>query len=102
MSTIAKAGDTHSISWRVQAAGAPLDLTGATVRLLARATWPRGDLLELAATVPDPVGGLVEHVLSGNLAVGVYDVELEVTRAGVITTAPTATFERLTIVDDLG
>lgn len=92
---VVKKGDRYPTWWHV-----PMDLTGTTVRLLAR----RGHNppILLASDVPVPVNGRVRHVLDGTLAVGLYAVELEITRGGEIITAPTDTYENLRVIADLG
>jgi len=92
-----KRGDTHDTTWTVG-----MNLTGATVRLLAQ---PRttGTTIVLACVVTDAVGGIVTHTLTGTLAVGVYDVELEVTTSGgQIVTFPNDSYETLCVARDLG
>jgi hypothetical protein len=92
-----KRGDTHDISWTVNA-----DLTGATVRLLLRLDNAQADVIVAEATVTGAAIGEVTHTLTGTLAVGEYDVEIELTRSGAVTTAPTVGFGRLRVVADLG
>jgi hypothetical protein len=89
-----KTGDRYPTYWRV-----PMDLTGTSVRLIAR----RGSALAitLPSTISDPTGGVVEHVLDGLLIVGMYAVELEITRDDQIITAPTDTYENLRVIADL-
>lgn len=91
---IIKQGDTHSIQWK-----ANLDLTGATVRVIAR---PRtGEPIVLASTITDAAEGLVSHTLTGTLALGTYKVELEVTDGGQIITFPNNGYASLTVIPDL-
>jgi hypothetical protein len=89
-----KRGDRYPTYWTV-----PMDLTGATVRLIAR----RGSAaaVVLPSTIPNPGGGLVEHILDGTLTVGSYAVELEITRDDQIITAPTDAYENLRVIADL-
>jgi len=93
-----KKGDTHAITYTVNA-----DLTGATVRLLCKQSG-RPDLSPtvLASTVTDAPGGVVSHTLTGTLAVGLYDIELEITKSGAISTSPTNGYEQLKVLVDLG
>lgn len=82
---------------------ANMDLTGSTVRLLARKRFTADAATELASTF---AGAVVTHILTGDLDVGSYDIELEVTRDGEVVTFPTgdgpAAYETLTVVEDLG
>ena len=89
-----KAGDRYPTYWTV-----PANLTGATVRLLAR----RGSnpAIVLPSTITNPVGGVVQHTLDGTLTVGNYAVELEITQGANIITAPTDTYENLRVIADL-
>lgn len=91
---IVKQGDKHAIQWK-----ANLDLTGATVRIVAK---PRdGEPITLASTVTDAAEGVVQHVLTGTLAKGSYDIELEVTTGAEIITFPNNAYARLTVIPDL-
>ncbi|GAA1147815.1 hypothetical protein GCM10009651_35670 [Microbacterium natoriense] len=91
---IVKTGDTHPIKWRLN-----MDLTDATVRLIVR---PRtGAPIVLDSTISNPVEGEVRHVLTGDLAVGSYRVEVEVTAGGEIATFPNNTYSTLTVIPDL-
>jgi len=89
-----KTGDRYPTYWRV-----PMNLTGSTVRLIAR----RGSAppVVLPSSILDPAAGTVQHVLDGNLTVGMYAVELEITRDEQIITAPTDTYENLRVIADL-
>jgi hypothetical protein len=89
-----KQGDTHATVWRANA-----DLTGAAIRLLA--VKDDSTVTVLAATVTDGPTGEVTHMLTGDLAVGTYQVELEVTKAGVITTFPNSGFAELYVHPDI-
>lgn len=102
MSIEVKRGDTHTITLAVSSDGAPVDLTSATVRILVRPTGSSTTSTELAATVTDAPGGTLTHTLTGTLAVGPWDVEVEVTRDGQITTYPSTGFERINMRPDLG
>jgi hypothetical protein len=103
MSNTVKQGDTHSITLTVyESVGGvptPLDLTGSTVRLLAKLGTETTVILTAALGV-DP--GTVEHTLTGTLAAGTYSVEVEVTQGGAITTAPTEGYATLIVTPDLG
>lgn len=91
---LVKQGDTHAVQWK-----ANLDLTGATVRLVAK---PRtGDPIILNTTITDPSEGLVTHTLTGTLPTGTYKVELEVTDGGEIITFPNNGYSSLTVIPDL-
>jgi len=90
-----KHGDKYPIQFVVNA-----DLTGATVRLLAKPNG--GDTLVLDSTIPDPAGGVVEHMLTGELDVGDYRIEVEATRDGEVITFPNTGTESLHVEADLG
>ena len=101
MSVTVKHGDQYPVTFTANG-----DLTGSTVRLLARIRYTTGDPILLGSTVTDPAGGVVTHDLTGTLEAGTYDVELEVTRGGEVFTFPNGdgknAYETLTVVDDLG
>jgi len=91
---IVKAGDTHAVQWK-----ANMDLTGTTVRLVAK---PRTGLpVVLASTVTDAAGGIVSHTLTGALSTGTYRIELEVTKGVEVITFPNNTYASLTVIPDL-
>jgi hypothetical protein len=90
-----KRGDTYPITFT-----ANMDLTGATVRLLARSS--QGNTIELASTIQDAVAGTVVHNLTGTLGIDVYEIELEVTHTGTIISFPSDGFEQLCVIPDLG
>ena len=97
MTTI-KRGDTDPTTWT--AVG--MDLTGCTVRLVARNTSTRNTVIELTpAVVIDEPGGVVEWTPDGLLPDGSYEVELEVKRGDLIVTFPNDGFARLTIAPDI-
>jgi hypothetical protein len=102
MSTV-KYGDTHAITFTVlDPDGAPVDLTGATVRVLAVSARGVGnDTIELASSISVAVEGTVVHQLTGTLPVGPYNVEVEVTQGSVVTTAPSAGYATLKVVADI-
>ncbi len=91
-----KRGDTHLTSWRTN-----VDLTGASVRLLARNKSTK-ELFVLDSSIEDASSGIVTHQLTGNLKSGNYQVELEITRSDGIFTAPSGGYETLCVVPDLG
>lgn len=78
-----KRGDIYPIEFTVNT-----DLTGATVRLLARKRYTTATVV-LPAVVSDEVGGKITHMLSGALEVGDWLVEVEVARGGDVFTFPT-------------
>lgn len=91
-----KRGDTHVTRWKTNA-----DLTASSVRLIARDKKTKV-VTFLAATVPNPGQGIVEHKLTGTLPVGKYFVELEITRDDGIYSAPSNGYELLCVLPDLG
>lgn len=93
--------DRHEISWGVTSGGAPVDLTGATVRLVARPGKAPQTPVDLPCSVAN---GVVTHTLTGDLPVDYYDVVVEATRAGQTVTYPDAATgpERLVVRADVG
>ena len=77
------------------------DLTGATVRLIVRHLTRDGTLEVLPSEITDPALGKVEIELDGTWDIGRHFIELEVTQAGEIRTAPTDGTYVLRIVPDL-
>ncbi len=100
--TQVKHGDTHDITIAVTSDGAAVDLTGATIRVLARPTGTADTATVLAHTIIDAAAGTLTHTLTGTLAVGPWDVEVEVARDGQIATYPTAGYLRLDVAADIG
>lgn len=99
MTVTVKQGDTHDTTWTANA-----DLTGSTVRLLAKSTsaLSTANPIVLATTVTDAANGVVTHTLTGTLESGTYNVELEVTASsGKISTFPSSGHETLNVIDDL-
>lgn len=97
MTVMIKYGDTDPTTWT--AVG--MDLTGCTVRLMARDRAARATPIELPTAIIDQPGGVVQWTPDGLLPVGSYEVELEVTRDGLIVTFPNDGFERLTVSPDI-
>lgn len=93
---IVKAGDTHVVQWK-----ANLDLTGFTVRVVAKPRTGEREPVELPSEIADASEGVVSHQLSGTLANGSYDVELEVDTGTEIITFPNYGYSRLTVTPDL-
>lgn len=91
-----KQGDKLPITFTVNH-----DLTGTTVRLIVRHGTPTGTLEALAHTVTDAADGKVEYLLDGTWGLGRHYIELEVSQAGEIRTAPTDGFYVVRIVEDL-
>ena len=109
-----KAGDTAPAvqATLLDAAGAAVDLTGASVRfLVATKTEPRTTVVDAAADIAqvgdgsDGSKGTVVYVWApGDTdAAGSYDVEFEVTFAdSTVQTFPTQGYIDATFADDLG
>lgn len=95
-SVVVKRGDKHATRW----VAVGVDLTGSTVRLLAK--LENSPTIELEAMISDPENGVVEHVLTGDLDPGVYRVELEITKGDTVMTAPSDSYASLTVLPDLG
>lgn len=92
---IVKAGDKYPIEFR-----ANMNLTGATVRMIARRPGCAAE--DLPAEVTDAAEGLVSHTLTGDLPIGTYELELEVTTAGQVVTFPNSGYATLIVQKDLG
>lgn len=94
-----KQGDQYDITYTLN-----MDLTGATVRLVAGKAG--GDPVELDTNITDPAGGVITHTLTGTLPAGTYQVEAEVTVGGQVVTFPTVQdrgpqYETLVVLPDL-
>ena len=77
-------GDTWAQTFRFKYDTAPLDLTGATVAAQAR---DGSTTTSLVVTVTNPTGGEVQVALpAGSLPAGSYSYDIEVTKAGQVTT----------------
>lgn len=96
-----KYGDTHDVIFTVKDVyRRPVDLTGATTRILAQPV--AGGSLQVLESSLGVKKGTVVHSLTGTLPVGVYRIEVELTNAGVVTTAPSSGYGTLDVVADLG
>ena len=84
--------------------GLPVDLSGATLRVLLRAAYSTGDPEELAIEPgSDLVHGVVSVVFDAtSRALGDYWIEVEASQGDIVVTAPTVGYGRITIVADLG
>lgn len=108
MPILVKAGDTAPVvrATLLDALGAAVDLTGATVRfVMATSTTPRTVKVDAAATVVNAAGGVVEYAWAAldTNTVGAYVAEFEVTYANTkVQTFPTTGYVDVTISDDLG
>lgn len=91
-----KQGDIMPVTFTVNH-----DLTGATVRLIVRHLTRDGALEELDATVTDPTGGVLVHNLDGTWAIGRHFLELEISQAGEVRTAPTEGTYEIRVIPDL-
>lgn len=95
-----KTGNVYPITLTVNA-----DLTGSTVRLIARKRYA-DTVVILPCTIADATAGMIEHQLTGTLDAGDWLVEAEVTRGGEIVTFPTSQdigpqYATLCVVPDL-
>lgn len=91
-----KRGDQFPVTFTVNH-----NLAGATTRLLVRHLTRTGVLEELDHTVTDAATGEVTHDLDGTWGLGRHFIELEITQAGEIRTAPTDSFYVIRVVEDL-
>lgn len=97
MNTV-KQHDRYPITFTVN-----MDLTGWTVRLLARRSGA-AEATELECTA---AGDVVTHTLTGELATGDYAIEVEASKGDELITFPTAQdgapqYEMLRVIPDLG
>lgn len=85
-------------------ATANMDLSGCTVRFLARPKFSDTEPLELDHTITDAAAGMVRHITDGTLEVGRYVVELEVMRGteGPFTFPSTTALPEFKVNQDLG
>lgn len=92
--------DIKPVSWQVTSAGVAVDLSAATVRLLAK-PLAGGAVVVLANSV---VTSTVTHTLTGTLAVGRYQVVIEASQGGQVITYPDPNAEQhhLTVTADIG
>lgn len=91
-----KQGDRFPVTFTVNH-----DLTSATTRLIVRHLSRTGVLEELDHTVTDAATGVIEHDLDGTWTLGRHYIELEITQAAEIRTAPTDGFYIIRVVEDL-
>ena len=92
-------GDTHDVSWQITDNGGPMDLTGAIAEIHVRPI--KGTAITTLTAVVDPIEQRVTHTLTGTLAPGTYLLEIELTKEGIITTAPTSKNDTLTVVPQI-
>lgn len=90
-----KQRDRYATTWSTG-----IDLTGATVRLIARAIGT-GVVTILPHTVPTPLNGDIIHTLDGTLLPGSYQIEAELTRGAYVATAPSDDYSMLIVIPDL-
>lgn len=98
-----KRGDTHDITFTIfdVYTGLPSDLTGATAKVYAALT-NGGPTIVLDAVIAEPAtNGRVVHKLTGTLAIGCYDYEVELNRNGTTATSPTDGFGTLIVRPDI-
>lgn len=88
MSTTTKVrhGDTHDVTWTINA-----DLTGATMTGFIRLAGTEDDWddLDVVVDTPGATSSIVKHALTGLLAEGKYAIVLRATIADRIATIPT-------------
>jgi len=76
-------GDTWSKTFRLVRAGAPVNLTGATIECEARA--PSGEVAPLTVTIEDPTDGRFNLKLPADLPPWSYLYDVEVTENNGVT-----------------
>ncbi|KQQ65096.1 hypothetical protein [Microbacterium sp. Leaf320] len=91
-----KRGDKFPVTFTVNH-----DLASATTRLIVRHLTRDGVFAQLAHTVTDAATGQVRYNLDGTWAIGKHYIELEITQAGEIRTAPSVDQFVIRIVEDL-
>lgn len=101
MPVTVKQGDTAKLTLYVEDEnGDPVDLTGASCVVRARRQGD-GVVSTWASTVPAPLTGAVVATLPLLDPVRYY-VEVEVTKGGVISTAPSDGYETVRVVAQIG
>lgn len=96
-----KHGATHDVVFSILTSSKqPVDLSSAEIRLLARMVGKK-DAVVLNSTLGDEPGTVIHH-LTGDLEVGVYHLEIEVTDNNVVTIAPTDGYAELAVTLRLG
>lgn len=91
-----KRGDKHDVKLTI--VNAPLDLTGATVKVLVTPSVG-GTATTFLATLS---GSTVTWALDGTLAAGKYKLEVEASVSGFVMTAPNDSYVELVVLKDLG
>ena len=90
-----KRGDKHDVKLTI--VNAPLDLTGGTTQVFVTPS-----IGGAAQTFPATLSGnTVTWALDGNLAVGKYKLEVQVTVSGFVVTAPNDGWVELIVLQDL-
>lgn len=99
-------GDTHAVYWKVTDGdvenGVPheVDLSGMTAEIHVKLSAKGSPSIDLLAVVEESENR-IRHNLTGTLAPGTYLLEIELTKDGVIATAPTAKNDTLTVVTQI-
>ena len=90
--TYVRHGDKHPITLTVNT-----DLTGATVEAHMRRQNTTA-LIPFPVTVTNPPEGELTHTLAGDLPVGVYELEVEVTTGDEVRTYPSQGSQTLRVL----
>lgn len=93
--TIVRFGDTHDVTWTVNA-----DLTGATVTGYLRPTNSEGvwTQFDVVVETPGQTTSVVKHELTGTLPVGRYALVLKAEIQGRVASIPTDRDARLNVI----
>jgi len=81
-------GDSWSQTFRLLSEGAPLDLTGATLKSSAVSRYGsnQGQAVDLSATAGTNPGEIVLSLPANGIPVGEYSYDVQVTKGAVVTT----------------
>lgn len=98
-----KTGDTGPVIATLRdSEGTPVNLTGATVRVLV-SRQGGGITIDEPAALPDAVNGDVRYDRDGTLPAGRYALEFEVTYSSeIVETFPSDTSVDVTVLPDIG
>lgn len=92
-----KRGDTHVLKFSIEGTGITT-LTGASGQIHVKPRRVNPTILSFPVSL---AGNVATWTLDGSLPVGQYDIEIQLTVDGRITTAPSDGYLRLVVLADL-